>query len=213
MHYPKRSSPALTSLSSFISCGSAARAMNTRSLRSSSLQAGGSSFRHSCRASRAVPNFAFTGKTRERNKSHWGYWHLRRVGQLQQRHGLGYNSWLTYSRTMWILINDKISFWVPTLALTQQVSDGYVYVHHVLGQQWRPVCVAVVFHQGPVQQQLALVQTTLGETRPLITAVGRAGHRLQRLHWSRNMYIVITLTVAVASFTKNLSKEWKHHIF
>lgn len=58
-------SSVLTSFSSFIPCGSAARAMNVSSLRSSSLQAGGSSFRHSCRASRAVPNFAFTEKTRD----------------------------------------------------------------------------------------------------------------------------------------------------
>lgn len=38
--------------------------------------------------------------------------------------------------------------------LTQQVGDGCVDVGHVLGQQWRSVCVAVVFDQGPVQHQL-----------------------------------------------------------
>lgn len=38
--------------------------MNVSSLRSSSLQLGGSNFKQSCRASRALSNFAFTGKTK-----------------------------------------------------------------------------------------------------------------------------------------------------
>lgn len=79
----------------------------------------------------------------------------------------------------------KHSLWVTILALTQQVSDGCVDVSHVLGQQWRPVCVAVVFHQAPIQQQLTLGQTTLGETKLLITVVDWGGLRPQRLPWTQ----------------------------
>lgn len=68
---------ALTSLSTLIPCGSAARDTKISSLRSSSLQLCGSSFRHSCRASRALSNLAFTEKVREWNRQlcckWWGY--------------------------------------------------------------------------------------------------------------------------------------------
>lgn len=67
---------ALTSLSTLIPCGSAARDTKISSLRSSSLQLCGSSFRHSCRASRALSNLTFTEKVREWKRmccKWWGY--------------------------------------------------------------------------------------------------------------------------------------------
>lgn len=64
---------------------------------------------------------------------------------------------------------------IPIPTLTQQVSDGCVDVSHVLGQQRRPFCVAVVFHQALVQQQLTVGQGTLGERRALAALMDRGG--------------------------------------
>lgn len=66
---------------------------------------------------------------------------------------------------------------VTLLALTQQVSNSCVDVSHALGQQGRPVRVAVMFRQAPIQQQLKHLQTRLGETRLLIAIVGWGGRR------------------------------------
>lgn len=52
---------------------------------------------------------------------------------------------------------------------------------HVLRQQWRPVCPAVVFHQSLKQQQLPSADSSLGETGLLISTVATSGGSLQTL--------------------------------
>lgn len=66
----KRLQAAPTSWLSLISSGSAATDMNVSSLLSSSLQAGGSSLRQSCSASRAVAHLAFAEEKRDTGGSY-----------------------------------------------------------------------------------------------------------------------------------------------
>lgn len=65
--------------------------------------------------------------------------------------------------------------------VTQQVSDGGVDLAHVLRQQRRPVCPAVVFHQRLEQQQLPSAHTSLGEAGLLVIAVATSGWSAQTL--------------------------------
>lgn len=58
------------------------------------------------------------------------------------------------------------------IGLTEQVSDGCVDVSQLLGQQWRPLSVAVVFHQASIQEHLELEQRAGGEGRLLRAGVG-----------------------------------------
>lgn len=85
---------------------------------------------------------------------------------------------------------------VSFFKLTQQISDGRVDISHVLGQQWRSVCEAVVFHQALIQQQLIPVQNSLGETRlPIITIImGCAGCRPHRLTFQETCHIMLNQT-------------------
>lgn len=87
------------------------------------------------------------------------------------------------------ILSDEIS--IP--ALTQQVSDGCVDVSHVLGQQRRPVCVAVVFHQALVQQQLTVGQGTLGERRDLTALVDRGGPWGQKCRFLNSGILMLTI--------------------
>lgn len=61
--------------------------------------------------------------------------------------------------------------------------------------------MVVVFRQALIQEQLILVQTSLGETRLLITIQDLGGHGPQRLLWTQKC-TVIFLTLLGECFHK-----------
>lgn len=75
-------------------------------------------------------------------------------------------------------------FWcnyLQTAIVTQQVSNCGVDMSHVLRQQRRPVCPAVVLHQSLKQQQLPPANASLGEPGLLVRAVATSGRTPQTL--------------------------------